>query len=87
MHNNFILLRTYLLGFREAGFQPTEGDLAFIEHENGFFQQLPPYVDEDFTQKANAFTDEAISITNARQVYTFLVQFMESEYGFSLSSQ
>ena len=76
-----------MLGFRDTGFQPTEGDLAFIEMENGFLQPFPPYVDEDFAQKANAFTDEAISITNAREVYTFLVQFMESEYGFSLSSQ
>jgi hypothetical protein len=68
----------YTIGFREAGFQPTEDDMAFIEQENGFDQPLPMYIDEDFAEQANTFVDETISITNAREVYTCLVQFMES---------
>ena len=67
-----IYIKIYTVGFREAGYQPREHDLAFIEQENGFDQAIPLYVNE-----ASGFIDEEISITNAKEVYSCLVQFLE----------
>ena len=58
-------------------YNPLNGDLTFIEQENRFDQELPLYVDEEFAEQASRFIDEEVSITNAKEVYSCLVQFLE----------
>lgn len=77
LNNININIQIFTVGFREAGFLPRELDLAFVEQENGFDQELSLYVDEEFAQQACGFIDEEVSITNAKEVYSCLVQFLE----------
>ena len=63
-------------GFCNAGFQPSDNDISSLVEENGFNEPIPHFINnERFVGLANEFLD---TITNAKEVYTCLVQFMET---------
>ena len=69
----------FLSGFRYAGFQPSDEDISLLEEENGLNVPIPHYInDEHFVALANEFFDEPVTINNAKEAYTCLVQFMET---------
>ena len=69
---------TCFSGFCNAGFEPSDEDINFLEDENGLNRPIPAYInDENFNGLANDFLDEPVTLTNAKEVYTCLVQFME----------
>ena len=73
------MIAGFFSGFRNAGFQPNDNDISSLVEENGFNKPIPHFMNnERFVGLANEFLDEPVTITNAKEVYTCLVQFMET---------
>ena len=62
-----------------SGFQPSDEDVSLLEEENGVNVPIPHYInDKHFVGLANEFFDEPVTINNAKEAYTCLVQLMET---------
>ena len=65
-----------IVGFRQAGFVPDEGDLEMLANENNFHDELPPHLPQEFEQRARLIHPADIHILNATDAYLAILQGM-----------